>query len=77
MVIYIQDFLARQRDATRQVHTRLLAVGGGQVQSATMPRVRYRTTFASPLVSHGQVASDFLPCTPADMLTLYAEATLI
>lgn len=76
MVIYIQNYLDRRRDATRQAPARLFAVAGGQAQAVIAPRLRDRLPCAPALVSHEQLAAG-VPGMPADAMTLYAEASLI
>jgi len=78
MVIYIQDVLARRRDAAPRTQPCLLAVGGGHAQPATPSRsVRQAALTPTLMIGHGDTASNILPCTTADMMTLYAEASLI
>jgi len=76
MVIFIQDYLEHRRDAARQIPARLLAVAGGQAQTAVVPRLRARLPRASALVDHEQLAAAE-PGTLPDAMTLYAEASLI
>lgn len=77
MVIYIQDVLARRRDVAPQTQPRLLAVGSGHAQPATPSRTVQQATLAPTLCGHLEAASNIMPCTMADMMTLYAEASLI
>jgi len=77
MVIYIQDFLERRRDAAQALPARVVAVAGGHPQTATWPRTRSRLTRGATLVGHEQLAAIAVPATAPDWMTLYAEASLI
>lgn len=77
MVISIQDYLARRRNAVASVPGRLAATAVSRGRAGGRTQIPSRPVLQAVLPTRHEGTPAWAAIAPADLPTLYAEATLV